>query len=197
MALCGSGGWTRADTETSMSWQRLSGVTGQSFPTRFSSPCSPRRLSTWLSPEHSLRISPSKTSKQDFLLTGPNRSGFWGFCKGFKRVIGYTVGWRAFFVAAPLKAARLPPALLFLRGHTTIAKKVGIYLRKIPAIFIYNSLMYNDKVPYFSVVDYGIIRWISLRNKTQIRVCFCKVLFSKCLCCVIILVSSTPDKRRI
>ena len=102
-----------------------------------------------------------------------------------------------FFRCSPLKAARLPPALLFLRGHTTIAKKVRIYLRKIPAIFICNSLMYNDKVPCFLVVDYGIIQWISLRNKTQIRVCFCKVLFSKRLCFVIILVSTTQGKRRI
>lgn len=133
MALCGSGGWTRADIETSMSWQRLSGVTGQSFPTPFSSPCSPRRLSTWLSPEHSLRISPSKTSKQDFLLTGPNRSGFWGFSKGFKRVIGYTVGWRAFFVAAPSKRHVCRQRYFFSVDTRLLQKRWGFICEKYPS----------------------------------------------------------------
>ena len=70
------------------------------FPIRFNLYCFRRKSSTWLLSAHYRRIFFSKTSRQDFLPTGPNRSGLLGFCKGFRRVIGYTVGWRAFCVTA-------------------------------------------------------------------------------------------------
>ena len=131
--------------------------------------CFRRKSSTWLLSVHCRRIFLSKLLRQGFLPTGPNRSGFWGFCKGFKRVIGYTVGWRAFCVTAPSRRHVCHQRYFFSVDTRPLQKKVGIYLRKTPAIFIYNSLMYNDKVSCFSVVDYGIIRWIYLRNKIQIR----------------------------
>ena len=82
----------------------------------------------------------SKTSRQDFLPTGPNRSSFLGFCKGFRRVIGYTVGWRAFLRYSPLKTQ----ISFSFSDHRTIVKNPMDLYAKNTAHFICKTLIYKQ-----------------------------------------------------
>ena len=99
-----------------------------------------RKSSTWLLSAHYSRIFLSKTSRQDFLPTGPYRSGFLGFCKGFRRVIGYTVGWRAFLRYSPLKTQ----ISFSFSVHCTIVKNLMDLCAINTAHFICKALIHRQ-----------------------------------------------------
>ena len=110
------------------------------FPIRFNLYCFRRKSSTWLLSAHYRRIFFSKTSRQDFLPTGPNRSSFLGFCKGFRRVIGYMVGWRAFLRYSPLKTQ----FSFSFSVHRAIVKNPMDLCAKNTAHFIYKVLIHKQ-----------------------------------------------------